>query len=129
MVRQLLDHVETVTHRQWFDAIGGCLRFSEDILYGVYVDEVLGIGSPIADRRGPCHTYWDAEPLALPEALEFVRGVRPDDVAVMISAKSRTPLSVRQAAIASAAHSVGDAAVSPAARRSPPARHRRITSR
>jgi hypothetical protein len=39
-------------------------------------------------------------PLNRDGAVDFLRGVRPTDVAAMISAKSRTPLTVRQAAFA-----------------------------
>ena len=39
-------------------------------------------------------------PLNQDGAVDFLRGVRPTDVAVMISAKSRTPLAIRRAAFA-----------------------------
>ena len=47
-----------------------------------------------------CHSYWDTSPLNLDAAERFVRAVPEEDVAVMISAKSHTPLDVRRVAIA-----------------------------
>ncbi|MFY1698286.1 MULTISPECIES: DUF6492 family protein [unclassified Solwaraspora] len=102
VVRGLLHRIESATGRQWADAVGAQLHFSEWTLYGVYVDEVLGgraaTGFAATDTR--CHAYWDEVPLDEASVARFVAGIDPADVAVMISAKSRTPLAVRRAAIA-----------------------------
>ena len=42
-------------------------------------------------------SYWNTTPLTHVDATRFVQALGPDDVAVMISAKSRTPLDVRRA--------------------------------
>jgi hypothetical protein len=100
IIQMLRERVEAVTGRPWLEAIGGELHFSEFILYGVFVDEVLGSGAGVfATDSMLCHSYWDVTPLARDGAVEFVRGADPDDVAVMISAKSRTPLAVRREAL------------------------------
>ena len=52
--------------------------------------------------RMRCHNYWDELPLDLDAALSFVGRARDDDIALMISAKSRTELSIRRQAIAQA---------------------------
>lgn len=99
LVRDMLARVEQVAGRPWTDAIGGRLHFSEGILYGVHADEFAG-----AERAGHasaaslCHCHWDEVPLDEEAAAAFVRARDPGDVAVMISAKSRTPLDVRRAA-------------------------------
>ena len=46
-----------------------------------------------------CHNYWDHSPLSLREHGSFLRAMPADDVAVMISAKSRTSVGVRRAAM------------------------------
>ena len=102
VLRGLLERVERTAGRPWQVAIGRQLHFSEWTLYGVYVDEVLGDpATRFSTDRSLCHSYWDEEPLDERSAPAFVRGVQPDDVAVMISAKSRTPLPVRRTALRS----------------------------
>jgi hypothetical protein len=101
VVLALRDRVEAVAGRPWLDAIAGRLHVSEFILYGVLVDEVLGPDArvaPVGSMR--CHSYWDARPLAPAAAAGFVAARAADDVAVMLSAKSGTPLHVRRAALA-----------------------------
>lgn len=94
LVLALRDRIEHVTGRPWLDAIASQLHVSEFILYGVFVDEVLG--TSVATQSTLCHTYWGPGPLA-PEAIPgFVRSLSQDDVAVMISAKTNTHPSVRR---------------------------------
>lgn len=105
VVRRLLDRVAEVTGRRWVDAIGGCLHFSEWTLYGVFAEQLLGaVGDAVGDActtTDPrCHAYWSETPLDDRSVREFLAGIRPTDLAVMISAKSRTPLPVRRAALA-----------------------------
>jgi hypothetical protein len=100
-VLALRDRIERVTGQRWLDAIGRQLHFSEFILYGVFVDRVLGEQAPVEPTDSMmCHSCWNSLPLTLPEAERFVGGLPPDDVAIMISAKSRTPLDVRRKALA-----------------------------
>jgi hypothetical protein len=101
VVRRLLVRVEQVTGRRWTDAISAQLHFSEWTLYGVFVDEVLG--APInsyASDTSRCHALWDRIPLDERTVVEFVGAASAEDLAVMISAKSHTPLPVRRAAYA-----------------------------
>jgi hypothetical protein len=100
VVRLLLQRVEQVTGRPWATAVGAQLHFSEEILYGVFVDEVLGApaNSYVTDAM-LCHDYSHEVPLDERGLAEFLGRVGPDDIAVMISAKSRTPLPVRRAAL------------------------------
>ncbi len=99
VVRQLLERVEQVTGRRWSDAVGAHLHFSEWTLYGVFVDHLMGDEArAFATDDSRCHAYWDEAPLDDAGAREFVARAGPDDIAVMISAKSRTPLRTRRAA-------------------------------
>lgn len=101
IVRQMLARVATITGRPWATAIAGQLHFSEWTLYGVFVDEALGApANSFASDDSLCLAYWNDGPLSGQGAIDFLRRVRPTDVAAMISAKSRTPLAVRRAAFA-----------------------------
>lgn len=100
LVRRLLARVSTVTGRRWVDAVGGCLHFSEWTLYGVFAEQLVA-GTAAGFSTDPrCHAYWSETPLDERSIDEFLGGISPTDLAVMISAKSRTPLPVRRAALA-----------------------------
>ena len=53
-------HIEAVTGQPWFQAVGRSLRVSEYILYGVYVDRVLPLGSAghYGSNEELCHCCW-----------------------------------------------------------------------
>lgn len=101
IVRRLLDRVTATTKRPWTTAIARELHFSEWTLYGVFVDEAIGApANSFASDDPLCMAYWGNVPLDRRGTIEFLHGVQPNDVAVMISAKSHTPLAVRRAAFA-----------------------------
>jgi hypothetical protein len=117
IVRRMLARVTATTGRPWQTAIAGQLHFSEWTLYGVFVDDMSGApANSFASEDQLCLCYWEFSPLNLDRAADFIRGVRPTDVAVMIGAKSRTPLTVREAAFAAlrAAHNTGYRSQEPA---------------
>jgi hypothetical protein len=85
--------------RAWTTAIAGELDFSECVLYGVFVDAVIGASAnAFVSDDSLCLVYWQDTPLNLDSAACFVGGVRPTDVAAVIQSKSRTPPAVREAA-------------------------------
>jgi hypothetical protein len=101
IVRQMLARVAAITGRPWTSAIGAQLHFSEFMLYGVFVDEVVGSPANSFSSDDPlCLAHWDTNPLDRASAAEFLARIRPSDVAAMISAKSGTPLAVKRAAFA-----------------------------
>jgi hypothetical protein len=101
IVRRLLAHVTATTSSPWTTAIAAQLHFSEWTLYGVFVDDVLGApANAFASDDTLCLSYWEERPLSRERVRDFLSGLRPDDVAAMISAKSRTPLPIRRAAFA-----------------------------
>ena len=103
VVRALCSRISNESGEVWQTAFAANLHVSEFILYGVFVDEVLGGRAPVcAVDRMRCHNYWDEVPLDLDAALSFVGRARDDDIALMISAKSGTELSIRRQAIAQA---------------------------
>ncbi len=100
VVRAMCARITHVTGKAWETAFASQLHISEFILYGVFLDEVLGMSAAVhVTDRMPSHNYWDATPLDLAKAYEFVDQARETDVALMISAKSRTPLDVRRRAL------------------------------
>lgn len=99
IVRDMLRRVESCTGRDWADAVGRELHFSEMILYGVYVDEVLGTEASGVTTDMRCPSHPDEVPLDRPGLDRFLGRVSATDVAVMVSAKSGTALEVRRAAL------------------------------
>ena len=99
IVRAMLRRVEDATGRAWATAIGHELHFSEMILYGVYVEEVLGstLTGVTADMR--CRSHPDEIALDRNGLDRFLDEVAETDVAVMVSAKSGTALVVRRDAM------------------------------
>lgn len=101
VVVALQERIQQTTGRPWLDAVAGQLHFSEFFLYGMFIDKVLGMRANITETRSMlCHTYWKREPLDLAGAERFIREISSSDVAVMISAKSGTPIEVRRASLA-----------------------------
>jgi hypothetical protein len=101
VVVALRDLIQEVTGQPWLDAIAAQRHVSEFILYGVFVEAVLGASAGVFKADAMlCHSYWDPAPLDATSAAKFVSRISANDVAVMISAKSRTPLDVRRAALA-----------------------------
>jgi len=99
ILRAMLARIESVTGRYWLDAITAQPTFSEWTVYGVFVDAFVKEVVDISTELSLCHCYWDPIPLTAESATEFVASVRPDDVAILIQSKSRTPLAIRRAAL------------------------------
>jgi hypothetical protein len=100
VVRDIQRRISGTTGRDWLDAFTAQLHISEFMLYGVFVDEVLRASGPRAPADpGVCLNTWQRTPLDLDGALAFAEQLEPDAVAVMISAKSHTPIDIRRAAI------------------------------
>jgi hypothetical protein len=101
IVRGMLARVAAKTGRPWPTAIAGQLDFSECVLYGVFVDAVIGApANSFVSDDSLCLVYWERAPLNLDNAANFIRGVRPTDIAAVIQSKSRTPKEVREATFA-----------------------------
>jgi hypothetical protein len=101
IVRRMLARVETTTGLPWATAIAGRLDFSECVLYGVFMDEVIGApANSFVSDDSLCLVYWEPTPLNLESAATFVRDARSTDIAAVIQSKSRTPPAVREAIFA-----------------------------
>jgi hypothetical protein len=94
-----VDRVREVTNKGWQQAIASLGGFSEYILYGLYVDQIL------ADKSNHWHDgavrtlcYWRTETLSLQALREFAAKREPHHHSAMISSKSYTSMAdIRQA--------------------------------
>jgi hypothetical protein len=101
VVTALRDRIEYVAGRPWAHVIASRVHFSEWILYGIFVDEILGTEARVSEVDSTlCRTYFDAAPLDDEATERFVAGLAPDDVAISISAKSHPSLAARRRALA-----------------------------
>jgi hypothetical protein len=95
--------IQSVTGRPWHRAVGRSLRFSEYILYGAYVDVVLGMqrAGHFPSDDALCHCCWFAE-----EAEALARGEEHiGDRSVALLLQSNLGLAPgREAAILDLAH-------------------------
>jgi hypothetical protein len=98
IVQAMVQRVEQITGRPWPEAFARCLHVSELILYGVFAENLAAESVRTYDEIR-CHGYWGTVPLSLSEATAFVSAVSPDDLSVMISAKSGTRLEIRRSAL------------------------------
>ncbi|TVQ52330.1 MAG: hypothetical protein EA366_14240 [Spirulina sp. DLM2.Bin59] len=88
-VIKLCDHVEKTLGMSWIKAIVQSWQFSEYVLYGTFVDQVLKEAAGHYPDWAPlCHEYWEPQPLSDPELQQFFLNLEPENVAVMISAKA-----------------------------------------
>ncbi|MDP9863410.1 MULTISPECIES: DUF6492 family protein [Streptosporangium] len=107
-VRAMQRRVSETTGRDWLDAFNSRLHISEFMLYGVFVDEVLGEDTPPPPSNTTiCHKNWQRTPLDREGAIAFADRLGPEAVAMMISAKSETPADARRAAIERCAQITG----------------------
>jgi hypothetical protein len=97
-VRDMLCRVADVTGLPWQAAIASQLHFSEMMLYGAYVDGVLG-GSPATRSSMNSVTYSAETALGLHEISALLHQAAGPVQAVMISAKSGIPYEVRAKAL------------------------------
>ena len=106
VVRSLIAHIADSTGRNWMDAVAGELHVSEFVLYGVFVDDVLGGVPPFA---GPvCHNYYERVPLNPDDARAFAEEMPASALGAMISSHSHTPQDIREDAFRRCGEIVGN---------------------
>jgi Family of unknown function (DUF6492) len=88
-VFKMCERVEQVSGRGWIEALCNTWHFSEYTLYGIFVDYILKENSGhYEDPNNLCQEHWEDRPLSEPELQKFFTEITPEQVAVMISAKS-----------------------------------------
>lgn len=100
-VRRMRTRIEAVAGRPWQEALIAAHDVAEYILYGVYVDAVLGGRDHVHDPVERCLCSWSFD-LTRPSGLDAFRaGLRPHHAAVLIQSTERMPIDRRRALIAS----------------------------
>ena len=89
----LHQHIERVTQKSWLEAIANSWYFSEYMLYGIFIERILKERSDhYWDCQPVSHEYWGTTPLTLEQLQQFKKKMNPQCIAIMISAKSKTPI-------------------------------------
>jgi len=86
----LLDFLERRFRRSWMHTISNTWNFSEYILYGRFVSDVLGEASSaqFASDASLCRDYWEREPLTEKQLEELLDGMSDAEVGLSITAKA-----------------------------------------
>lgn len=74
--------IEEQHGRSWIEVLGSSRKFSECMVYGRYVDEVLGGAGHFHGAEEFCHVRWRGESLSDDEFRAFVASMAPEQVAV-----------------------------------------------
>lgn len=78
MCRRIEEH----NGRGWVEVLGASRKFSECMVYGRYVDEILGGVGHFHGSEELCHVHWFGEALSDDEFLAFVASMGPEQVAI-----------------------------------------------
>jgi Family of unknown function (DUF6492) len=88
-VMEMCQHIEKVSGKPWMETLFNCWHLSEFVLYGIFVEKILqDKSSHYFESENLCHDYWFTESLSEEQLKQFFQGIRPEQVAIMISAKS-----------------------------------------
>ena len=112
VARAMVSRIEATTGRDWRVALARTPHFAEYVLYGLFVDEVLGreAAGVRAQPRSLCHSRW-SEPLAGPhEEDAFLAALGEDQVACMIQSTLPMPREARARLFARAERGFAEAA-------------------
>ncbi len=94
-VLDMCAHIEQVTGREWVSALGRNRTFSECLIYGCYVDQVLKEKSRHWHAEiGLCLTYWDGDALDGNALAQFVNSMDERQFAVGIQSFTGTDTGV-----------------------------------
>jgi hypothetical protein len=87
VVCALLDEIAKGSRHDWVQTLARARELSEYILYGRFVDDLLGKtnGSP-PSCPSLCHCYWGSSPITNSALEEFIEASAPSEIGVMISA-------------------------------------------
>ena len=79
-----MDHIESTSGRDWVSAIASRRGFSEYVIYGYFVERVLGLDRARhwPDPRELCKVYWGGEAGAIEGLRSFEEVLEPWQVAV-----------------------------------------------
>lgn len=87
---QLCNHLEQVGGKNWLEVLANSWHVSEYALYGIFVNRILQERSQhYFDPQIICHDYWEPISLSQQQLENFIEQIRPEHVAIMISAKAK----------------------------------------
>ena len=93
-VLKLHEQIERVTGRHWLRATCVQWEMAEYLLYGTFIDHVLGVEASghYFDPTCICFGHWDWHSLSEEEVRQWLEKAGPQHVAIMIASYSKTPL-------------------------------------
>ncbi|CCV11787.1 DUF6492 family protein [Mesorhizobium sp. STM 4661] len=74
--------IEEVHGRNWVEVVGAARKFSECMIYGRYVDDVLDGAGHFHGSEEFCRVHWTGEALSDDEFRRFVAAMAPEQVAI-----------------------------------------------
>jgi hypothetical protein len=75
-------HIEKLHGRHWVEALAADRRFSECLVYGRFVDEVIGGKDHFHGAEEFCRVHWTGEALSDEAFRSFVAAMTPEQVAI-----------------------------------------------
>lgn len=99
-VRAMVERIEAVNSRPWWEVLARQRHFSEYLVYGVAVsnDPALAQRHEAVDTSA-CLTYWIGPPLDEQGIAQLIDQLRPDQYGVTIQSHTGTPVETVRAAI------------------------------
>lgn len=74
--------IEKAHDRDWVEVIGSERKFSECMIYGRYVDDVIGGAAHFHGGQEFCRVHWNGQPLSDDAFRHFVATMAPEQVAI-----------------------------------------------
>ncbi|UVK38704.1 hypothetical protein LHFGNBLO_005915 [Mesorhizobium sp. AR10] len=81
-VTAMCAEIEKVHGRNWVQVVGSARKFSECMIYGRYVDDVLAGAGHFHGSQEFCRVHWTGEALSDEEFRRFVAAMAPEQVAI-----------------------------------------------
>lgn len=81
-VKAMCERIEQHTGRSWVSAMGRSRKFSECMIYGRFVDEVLEGDRHFHSAEALCRVHWTGDPLSDAAFRDFVAGMSEGQVAI-----------------------------------------------
>jgi hypothetical protein len=81
-VKAMCAHIERVHGKDWVQVIGSARKFSECLIYGRFVDEVLEGAGHFHDSREFCRVHWTGTAMSDDEFRAFITGMAESQAAI-----------------------------------------------
>ncbi|MBN9071133.1 MAG: hypothetical protein J0H34_05905 [Rhizobiales bacterium] len=83
-VKEMCDHIEAVSGRDWVSAVASKRKFSECMIYGRYVDEVRAGEGHFTGDTEYCQVQWLGSAMTEEDLRDFVTRMEPEQVAICL---------------------------------------------